>query len=380
LGDFGGAWYHTGDWPLEPIDFTGKRVAVIGTGSSGIQTIPVVAEQAQELYVFQRTPNFSLPAMNRPLDPAYVEQVKDRFAEDRKYAEHTPAGNLYPVNHQSLFEVDREAVFVELEKRWGQGGFAFATSFSDIVVNPEANEIVAEFVRQKIRSVVHDPEVAALLTPTDHPFATKRLCLDTNYFETFNQPHVTLVDVRQNPIERITADGIVAGGKDYPVDVIIFATGFDAMTGALLKIDIRGKHGLTLAEKWAAGPRTYLGIGTAGFPNLFMLTGPGSPSVLAVVVVAIEQHVNWVMDCIDHLRGNGLDTIEAVSAAEDEWVDHVNQVAHVTLFPQANSWYMGANIPGKPRIFMPYLGGLGVYRKKCDAVADAGYAGFTLSA
>ena len=379
LSDFAGEWYHTGQWPHEGVDFTGKRVAVIGTGSSGVQAIPIIAEQAADLTVFQRTPNYSLPAFNRPLAPGEHETAKDSFLEERRKAEFTPAGANYPYNNQSALEFSREEVFAELETRWFEGGFAFLGAFNDIAVNPESNAIVAEFVRDKIGGLVKDPKTAALLSPTDHPFGTKRLCLDTNYFETYNLPHVHLVSVRENPIERISAKGIIAGGKDHEFDAIVFATGFDAMTGALTRIDIRGEGGASLSDRWSAGPRSYLGLASAGFPNLFTVTGPGSPSVLSVVIVAIEQHVEWIMACIDHMRAEGLETITAEQQAQDDWVDHVNDVANATLMPQANSWYMGANVPGKPRIFMPYVGGLDNYRRKCDAVAAAGYEGFTFT-
>lgn len=377
LDDFEGKWYHTGEWPHEGVDFTGKRVAVIGTGSSGVQAIPVIAEQAADLTVFQRTPNYSLPAFNRPLAPGEHEAAKENFLAEREKAKYTPTGVNYPYNHKSGLEVSREEFYAELETRWFEGGFAFLGAFNDIAINIEVNEIVAEFVRNKISGVVKDPVVADLLTPTDHPFGTKRLCLDTNYFQTFNQPNVHLVSVKDNPIERITAKGLVAGDKEYEFDAIVFATGFDAMTGSLNRIAIMGKGGETLRDKWSAGPRVYLGLVSSGFPNLFTVTGPGSPSVLTSVIVAIEQHVEWIMDCIDFMREGGFETIDADKGAEDAWVDHVNEVANMTLMVQANSWYLGANVPGKPRIFMPYVGGLDVYRRKCDEIAANGYEGFT---
>ena len=379
LDDFAGEWFHTGAWPHREVDFSGKRVAVVGTGSSGVQAIPVIAETAAQLTVFQRTPNFSLPAFNRPLDGREVEEAKGHFAEDRKRAGLAANGALYPTNDVGVQEVPRERVYAELEKRWGSGGFGFLTTFGDIITDTTSNDIVADFVRAKIRAVIHDPEVADLLTPVDHPLGTKRICLDTGYFETFNKPHVKLVDVRRSPIERITPTGILAGAEEYGVDIIVFATGFDAMTGSLSRIDIRGRDGLELREKWEAGPRTYLGICSAGFPNFFMMTGPGSPSVLTNVVVSIEQHVDWLAECISFLESRNLTAIEALPEAEDAWVEHANEVAFKTLLPKANSWYLGANIPGKPRIFMPYAGGLGVYRAKCDEVALNGYSGFSLA-
>jgi cyclohexanone monooxygenase len=377
LDSFAGKWYHTGQWPHEGVDFTGKRVAVIGTGSSGVQAIPVIAEQAADLTVFQRTPNYSLPAFNRPLKPGEHEAAKESFMAERAKAKYTPAGINYPYNPKSGLEVSRDELYAELEERWFEGGFAFLGAYNDIVVSPEVNAVVADFVRNKIAGVVKDPETAALLTPTDHPFGTKRLCLDTNYFDTFNQPHVHLVSVRDNPIERITPKGIIAGGKEYEFDAIVFATGFDAMTGALSKIDITGRGGRTLRDKWSAGPKVYLGLVSSGFPNLFTVTGPGSPSVLTSVIVAIEQHVEWIMDCIDFMKERGFETIDSEKGAEEGWVAHVNEVANMTLMMQANSWYLGANVPGKPRIFMPYVGGLDVYRRKCEEIAANGYEGFT---
>jgi cyclohexanone monooxygenase len=265
-----------------------------------------------------------------------------------------------------------------LEELWSKGGFAFQFYFPDLMVNEEANTVAAEFVRNKIRTLVKNPKVAEMLTPTNAPLGAKRLCLDSNYYDTFNRPNVTLVDVRRTPIGKITPKGIAWEGKEQEFDMMVFATGFDAMTGALMSIDIRGKDGITLQEGWAAGPRTFLGLGAAGFPNMFFVAGPGSPSVLAVVVVAIEQHVDWILDCVDYMRIRGFETIEATIEAQDQWVEHVNEVANMTLFPKGNSWYLGANVPGKPRVFMPYIGGLGAYRQKCEDVAAAGYAGFTL--
>jgi len=378
LQDFRGEWHHTGAWPHEGVDFTGKRVAVIGTGSSGVQSIPVIARQAERLFVFQRTPNFSLPALNGPLDPDYVQAAKATFPEDRRRVRTTESCSMRTANEQSALAVDAEERLRNFESRWEQGGFAFVTSYKDIMNKLEANRLASEFVREKIRQIVKDPAVAALLTPTNHPIGTKRLCLDTNYFQTYNLPHVTLVDISKTPIERITPDGLIVGGQEYKVDNLVFATGFDAMTGALLRIDIRGRDGLTLREKWEAGPRTYLGLSVAGFPNLFMITGPGSPSVLVNVIIAIEQHADWIMDCIDYLRANGLSSIEALPEAEDRWVDHVNEKADETLYPLANSWYVGANVPGKPRVFMPYVGGFASYDRKCKAVAAGGYEGFRL--
>jgi len=380
LDSFEGEWYHTGYWPHEGVDFSGKRVGVIGTGSSAIQSIPLIAEQAKHLTVFQRTANFSVPARNRPLDHELESELIEDYVEFRRKARETQGGiALRMANEKSALEVDEEERRQEFEKRWEIGGFAIGGAYNDLVINKEANETAAEFVRSKIREIVKDPEVAELLCPKDYPFATKRLCVDTNYFETFNRDNVTLVDVKNSPIEEITPKGVRVGDTDYEFDAIMFATGFDAMTGALSKIDIRGRGGLALKEKWEHGPRTYLGIQVAGFPNLFTITGPGSPSVLSNMIVSIEHHVDWVTDCVEYLRERELATIEPTVEAEDAWVDHVNVVAGATLMPLANSWYIGANVPGKPRVFMPYVGGLGNYVQRCAQVAENGYEGFALT-
>jgi len=378
LESFKGKWYHTGHWPHEVVDFTGQQVGVIGTGSSAIQSIPIIAEQAAHLFVFQRTPNFSVPAHNAPLDPEYERAVKANYADFRRQARESRVGFVMERNDASALEVSPEERTREYEARWKRGGLGFSSTFNDILISKAANDTAAEFFRAKILSIVHDPTVAETLVPRTYPLGTKRLCVDTNYYATFNRDNVTLVDLTKTPIEEITPDGLRTTRQDYRLDSIVFAIGFDAMTGALLAIDIRGRDGRTLRDKWAEGPKTYLGVSVAGFPNLFMITGPGSPSVLSNMIVSIEQHADWIADCIDHLRANHLATIEATPEAESEWVQHVNDVGHATLYPQANSWYMGANIPGKPRKFMPYIGGVGVYREKCDAVAAKGYEGFTL--
>ncbi|MBN8904069.1 MAG: cyclohexanone monooxygenase [Rhodospirillales bacterium 69-11] len=380
IDDFQGATYHTGWWPHEGVDFTGKRVAVIGTGSSAIQAIPVIAEQAAEVTVFQRTPNFSIPSRNVPMTDAYEQSWKSVYPERRAAARITRNGILADPNDFSALSISEEERQRIYEDRWRRGGTTFMAAFNDLIVDKAANDTAAEFVRSKIRAMVKDPRTAELLAPTSHPIGTKRICVDTNYFETYNRPNVSLVDIRPAGIERITPKGVLAGGVEYEVDVIVFATGFDAMTGALTRIDIRGRDGATLADKWEAGPRTYLGVMSAGFPNLFMITGPGSPSVLSNMMVSIEQHVDWVTDCLAALGQRQLDCIEATQEAEDAWVAHVNEVADKTLYPQAASWYMGANVPGKPRVFMPYIGGVGAYRAICDEIAADGYRGFRLTA
>ncbi|MEO9254677.1 MAG: NAD(P)/FAD-dependent oxidoreductase, partial [Tepidiformaceae bacterium] len=374
-------WYHTGYWPHEGVDFTGKRVGVIGTGSSGIQSIPIIAQQAEHLTVFQRTANFSVPAHNGPLDADYQREMKEKYTDVRRVALNSGAGILpKTIPDKSALEVDADELRATYEARWARGGFGLGSAFTDIGLNLQANATAAEFVRSKIRETVKDPAVAELLCPRDYPFATKRLCVDTNYFDTFNRDNVTLVSVKDVPIEEITPKGLRTADAEYEFDAIVFATGFDAMTGALLSIDIRGRDGQTLQAKWEHGPRTYLGLQVAGFPNLFMITGPGSPSVLTNMIVSIEQHVDWISDCLAHIREHEMQTIEATVEAEDAWVEHVNKVADMTLFPLANSWYIGANIPGKPRVFMPYVGGLGNYAEKCAKVAAAGYEGFTFDA
>ena len=372
-----GPIYHTGRWPHEGVDFTGKRVAVIGTGSSGIQSIPLIAEQAAHLTVFQRTPNYSIPACNGPLDPEHVCEVKKDYPAFRAHNAQLPFGANFPSNETLAAEVDDAEKARVYEARWKSGGLGFITAFGDLLDDEASNATAAEFVRDKIRAVVTDPETAEKLAP-DTLIGCKRLCVDTDYYATFNRDNVTLVSVLEDPIETFTPTGLRAGGVDYALDAIVLATGFDAMTGAVARIDIRGRDGLTLAEKWSAGPRTYLGVGSQGFPNLFLVTGPGSPSVLSNMVPSIEQHARWISACIAHLREHDVDTIEATREAEDAWVEHVNEVAAPTVYPSCNSWYLGANVPGKPRVFMPYIG-FPTYVAKCDEVAAKGYEGFALS-
>ena len=380
-GQFKGATYHTADWPRDGVDFTGKRVAVIGTGSSGIQSLPIIASQAAELHVFQRTPAYSIPAFNRDLSDEYVADIKARYAEHRELARHSSFGVPESLPERSALEVDAEERDALFEQGWQRGELvALLQLFNDILVNPEANELVAEFVRNKIRSIVKDPKTAEALCPTSYPVGAKRACLDTDYYAMYNKDHVHLVDIQQSPIKTITASGIETSDATYDVDAIVFATGFDAMTGALVNVDIRGVGDRTLADAWSAGTQNYLGLAVKDFPNFFMITGPGSPSVMSNMMTSIEQHVEWIGDCLDYLRANDVKSIEAEMPAQNAWVEHVNEIANMTLFPQANSWYIGANVPGKPRVFMPYIGGVGPYRDKCDAVAAAGYEGFKLSA
>jgi cyclohexanone monooxygenase len=379
LGSFAGRWYHTGMWPTEPVDFTGRRVAVIGTGSTGIQAIPIIAKRAAHLTVFQRTANYSIPLRNGPLDPAYEADFKSRYAQIRDRARHSPSGVAgFEVPSRAALAATPEERERAFQAKWDFGGIGFTRAFNDVLFHEEANRIAREFVVPRMLAPVEDPGVAARLTP-GYRIGTKRLCADTGYFETYNRPNVTLVDISERPIERIVPEGLQVGPDVHAIDTIVFATGFDAITGALLGVNPRVRGGTDLRTRWASGPRAYLGVMTAGLPNLFMVTGPGSPSVLSNVVVSIEQHVEWIGDCIDAMRREGLDRIEATVSAEDAWTAHVDEVSRTSLLAEAASWYTGANVPGKPRVFMPYMGGVGAFRKKCSAVAAQGYVGFERS-
>ncbi|MAI80679.1 MAG: cyclohexanone monooxygenase [Deltaproteobacteria bacterium] len=381
MSDFSGSCYHTGHWPHEPIDFTGRRVAIIGTGSSAIQSIPVIAEQAKMLHVFQRTPNFSIPAGNRPLEESYVQEVKSRYPEFRAEGRSQGFGIVDPFPPSAHADPERiptrQEVEESLQERWDYGGITFLNGVPGLTTDPALNELAADFVRRKIREEVSDPEVADALSPSTM-VGCKRLCVDTNYFSTYNRSNVKLVDISQSPIDKIVPEGVSVSGKVYACDDLILATGFDAMTGALSKVEIKGREGLTLADKWKEGPRTYLGLATEGFPNLFIVTGPGSPSVLSNMVQSIEQHVEWISDCMVYMKRAGLVRIEPKFDAEEEWVTHVNELADQTIFPTCNSWYLGANVPGKPRVFMPYLG-FPPYVEICRDVADSEYKGFQLA-
>lgn len=378
LPDFTGSVLQTGRWPHDGVDFAGKRVGVIGTGSSGIQAIPRIAEQAAHLHVFQRTASFSVPARNGPLDPDHVAAWKDAHAENRRRARATRSGMLYDYGTRPALSVSEEERAAEYAARWEKGGTNFLYAFADIVRDEGANHTAAEFVRGKIAETVTDPETARRLTPKGYPIGAKRICVDSDYYATFNRDNVTLVDLGETPIETITVSGVRVDGKEVPLDVLVLATGFDAMTGALLAVDIRGAGGARLREAWSAGPRTYLGLMTHGFPNLFIVTGPGSPSVLSNMVLSVEHDAEWIGDCLDHLRDASAERIEATRAAQDAWVDHVNELAAPTLYAKGNSWYLGANVPGKPRVFMPYLGGVETYQRTCAEVAADGYRGFAI--
>jgi cyclohexanone monooxygenase len=375
---FRGPSYHTGRWPHEGVDFTGMSVGVIGTGSSAVQSIPVIARQARDLVVFQRTATYSVPAHNGPLDRSEQLEIKAHYAAFRAANRQmlTAIGERRVRTELSALAVTAEERQAEYEARWRDGGLPFLGAFADLLVDPKANDTASAFVRDQIRAIVRDPRTAERLCP-DQVIGCKRMCVDTNYYDTFNLPHVHLIDLRESPIEAITDNGIRTQGGHYELDAIVYATGFDAMTGALTRIDIRGRDGVALRDTWAAGPRTYLGLGVAGFPNFFTISGPGSPSVLTNMIVSIEQNVEWIADCIAHLRNHGYRHIEPTSDAQAAWVEFVNQIADFTLFPTCNSWYLGANVPGKPRVFMPYVG-FPSYVEKCEEVAGRGYDGFVL--
>ncbi len=379
IDTFAGKSYHTGAWPHEGVDFTGQRVAVVGTGATGVQAVPEIAKQAGHVWVFQRTPNYDVPNRNRPLEPDYAAEVKGSYKELWEKARASGFGLPYQVAERSAVDYspeERERIF---EAAWAKGGFYMGLeTFSDYLVNKESNDTVSEFLRDKIREIVKDPATGELLAPKDHPFFTKRPPLESGYYEAFNRDNVTLIDVRNAPIEEITPRGVRTGGKEYEVDSIVYATGFDAMTGTLYGMNITGRGGMRLEDKWADGPRTYLGLTTRGFPNLFIITGPQSPSVLSNMPVVIEQNVEWIADLIGYLREHGLDGAEPATEAEDQWVAHHNEIAAATLLVGTDSWWMGANIPGKPRTLYPYVGGVGVFRDICRDVADKGYQGLTL--
>ena len=386
--EFAGPVYHTGNWPEGGVDFSNCVVGLIGTGSSGIQSIPVIAEQAKHLTVFQRTPNYTMPAANAPLKTDFLQQAKANYPSIRAEQRASQVGIVgYGFGFGGAENVEpteeiRQTSQAERQRLVEEEGFLAIRRYADVALDEEANELACEMYREQVRRMIKDPATAEALMPRDYPMGCKRPVIDTDYYETFNRDNVTLVDLRQGGIEEITEAGVQTAQGHYAFDVLVYATGFDAMTGALGKIDIRGRDNTALTEYWEAGPRTYLGLQVVGFPNLFTVTGPGSPSVLSNMIVSIEQHIDWIAQCISDLDERGVQSIEATPAAEEEWIAHVNEVAQNTMFTakSCNSWYLGANIPGKPRIFMPYVGGVGVYREKCDEVARNGYAGFELRA
>ena len=388
IDSFGGKRYQASMWPHEPVAFHGERVGIIGTGSSAVQAIPVIASTAQHLTVFQRTPNFSVPAVNGALDPEFVSAFKQHYREHRDFHKRGLSSGfgdleIAPKERAPLAltaaELSDEQLDAICESYWRSGGARFMGAIADSLMNQATNDRMAQFVHRKIRQIVKDPVTAALLCPTSHPLGTKRICVDIDYYDTYNQPNVRLVDINKKPIMRVTPTGVQLADEMVELDTLILATGFDAMTGALKDIDIQGSNGQSLRDKWEHGPRSYLGLLVAGYPNLFMITGPGSPSVLSNMLVSIEQHVDFICDCVEYMRTQGHRRFDTSLEKEAEWGNHVNDVANATLFPKAGSWYMGANIPGKPRMFMPYAGGGGGYREICDGVARDGYRGFVFS-
>jgi cation diffusion facilitator CzcD-associated flavoprotein CzcO len=380
LDEFAGEWYHTGEWPHEGVDFAGQRVGLIGTGSTGIQAAPVIATKAKYLTVFQRTPNYSVPARNIPLSEDFKRHVKDTASEIRDAMHASTHGHPWFNSDRSALATppdEREAIY---EAAWERGGIRFRAAFEDLMSSRAANDTAADFIRRKILGIVKDPATAAMLTNFDHPYAGKRPPIDTDYYETFNRDNVTLVDVKAAPIEAITASGVRTSDAEFPLDVLVFATGFDALTGPLLNMDIRGREGRQLSTDWAGGPRSYLGLQVAGYPNLFTITGPGSPSVLTNMPVAIEQHAEWITDCIAHMNDSGVERMEPTPDAMDKWGQQVNEAADATLLSvTASSWYLGANVPGKPRVFMPYAGGLARYREICNESARRDYDDFEMT-
>lgn len=380
LGDFQGRWVQTAAWPHDSVDYAGKRIAVIGTGSSGMQAIPLLAEKAEHLTVFQRTANFSVPAHNGPIDPEHEARVKADYPAHVRMLKTTPGAQRAPLmTGMSAFEFSEEERNAKFEAAWQFGTFALQSTFWDVSATPEANAIAAEFVRKKIRQAVTNPEIAERLSPRGTPLGAKRLVFDTNYHTTFNRPNVELVDIRATPIERITAAGIKTTEREYPFDLIVFATGFDAVTGPLLALNIYGVGGLSLNEAWKDGPISYLGFMVSGFPNFFTVNGPGSPSVLVNMIYAIEHHVDLIADCISHMEKHGLQRIESEPEADAAWAEEVRLVANMTLYPTANSWYMGANVPGKPRVFLAYIAGFQAYHARCEKIFAEGFTGFRMT-
>jgi cation diffusion facilitator CzcD-associated flavoprotein CzcO len=380
LKDFAGSWHHTGEWPHDDVDFAGKRVGMVGTGSTGIQCAPVIAETAAHLTVFQRTANYSMPAHNGPLSAEFKHYVREHAHEIREVIQSTTNGHPFRIADRSVFDVTPEAREALYEAAWQKGGLQFRATFRDLLSDQAANDTAAAFIKGKIRRIVRDPLKAAILSDIDHPFAAKRPPIDTHYFETFNRNNVSLVNLRETPITAIVPEGIRTGDTVHELDTIVFATGFDALTGPLLRVGIEGRGERKLADVWKAGPRNYLGLQVPGFPNLFTITGPGSPSVLCNMPVAIEQHVDWITDCIAHMRRHGLSKVEPAEQAAETWLERVQAAADATLLPKAHhSWYLGANVPGKPRVFMPYAGGMAHYKKICEQVVEDGYEGFEFS-
>ena len=380
LDSFKGKYYHTGNWPKTGVSFVNKKVGQIGTGSTGIQAVPVIAAEAKHLTVFQRTANYSIPARNAPLSEEFKDHVKKDHNYYREFLKRTPNGHPFEISSRLVSDVSTEEMNQIYEKAWEKGGLQFRATFNDLVTNIDANKTASEFIKGKIRQTVTNKKFANILSDIDHPYAGKRPPIDSHYFETFNRDNINLIDLRSNPIMHIDNEGIQTKENHFDLDIIVFATGYDAMTGPLLNMNITGKQNLKLKDYWKEGPQTFLGLQIPGFPNLFTITGPGSPSVLTNMPMAIEQHVEWVRDCISFMNNKNHSTIEADSKSADKWGDEVNAVANKTLLPTVkHSWYLGANIPGKPQVFMPYAGGLPKYTKACNEVKNNNYKGFNIA-
>jgi cation diffusion facilitator CzcD-associated flavoprotein CzcO len=379
LKNFTRASWHTANWPKERVAFEGKRVGVIGTGATAVQLIPEIAKTVGELTVFQRTANFCKPIGNRPITDAEQKEIKANYPAIFQRCKETFGSFLADFEKRSAFDVTPEEREARYEELWNEPGFGFwLGTYEDILTDLKANETQAEFVRKKIRSRVHDPKVAEMLSPKGHPFGTKRVPLENGYYEVYNQSNVELVDIKATPIEMVTASGLKTTEKEYEFDMLLLATGFDTVTGSLDRIEIRGSGGVALKEKWVDGPKTYLGMGSSGFPNMFTVVGPHNGATFCNIPRCIEQNVEWVTDCIKYMNESGISRIDPNKDAEEEWTAHVQDVASGSLFSKADSWFMGANIPGKPRQMYLYAGGSPLYRKTCDRVAENNYEGYTL--
>ena len=380
LDTFEGKYYHTGNWPKTGVSFTDKKVGQIGTGSTGIQAVPVIAAEAKHLTVFQRTANYSIPARNAPLSQKFKDHVKEDHKYYKEFLKRTPNGHPFEISSRLVSDVNKEEMNEIYEKAWEKGGLQFRATFNDLVTNIEANKTASEFIKGKIRKTVSNKKFANILSDIDHPYAGKRPPIDSHYFETFNRDNINLIDLRSDPILQINQKGIQTKKNHFDLDIIVFATGYDAMTGPLLNMNIAGKQNFKLDDCWKEGPKSFLGLQIPGFPNLFTITGPGSPSVLTNMPMAIEQHVEWIRDCISYVNNKNYSRIEADQKSSKEWGDEVNAVANKTLLPTVkHSWYLGANIPGKPQVFMPYAGGLPKYTEVCNEVKNNNYKGFNLA-
>ena len=380
IKSFKGEWYHSGRWPDKKISFKNQKVAQIGTGSSGIQIAPVVAKSAKSLTVFQRTPNYSVPARNRKLTKTFIENTKKNYKQIKNLLTKTPGGHAFQFSKKSIFDFNESKRLKILEKAWLNGGLSFRACFSDITKKLSANKIVSNYITEKINNIVKDKEVAKQLTDFGHPFTSKRPTLNTDYFETFNKKNVRLIDLKENPIVNITKNGIKTKNEEFKFDKIIFATGYDALSGPILSLNLTGRKNIKLNKYWKNGPITYLGLMIPNFPNFFIISGPGSPSVLTNVPAQIQQHVEWISEFIRYLEKSNSLSVEPEAKEAENWVKKINTLAKKSLFMKAkNSWYKGDNIPGKPKTFIPYPAGLPQYREICNKVRKKMYKGFNIS-